>query len=89
MKCPQCKHRFKLLAGDSSPPGVFFFIALATWAIAALLWLMDWQIWSIVSVVIAVFPTVAVFPAILDQTTYGAVQCKQCGAKQRIFPWSL
>ena len=89
MKCPKCAYRFRLSAGDSNPPGVFFYIALATWAATALLWLLAWNPWYYISGIIAIFPTVAVLPAIWDQTTYGEIKCKQCGARQRILPWSL
>lgn len=89
MKCPKCGYRFKLLASDSSPPGMFFFIALAAWAVTVVLWLLAWSPWHYVSGIIAIFPTCAMFPAMWDQTTYGKVLCKQCNAPQRILPWSL
>ena len=89
MKCPKCGYRFKLLAGDSNPPGVFFFIALGAWVVTGVIWSLGLSPWHYVAGFIAIFPTVAVLPALWDQTTYGEVKCGNCGARQRIMPWSL
>ena len=99
MRCAKCQHRWRLYRlglGFSDPPGVFFLFALAAAAVSAGFWCgreylgWDWAglfIWAAAGV--AVWALLLSGTAIQDQQAYGPVTCPQCGAPQRLNPWSL
>jgi hypothetical protein len=82
--------------GYSDPPGCFFWIALGgvlfSLASAAVFLQAGWTTAvfpAAVGLVVAVVAGVAVIPAITDQNIYGGARCPNCGAGQKVRPWSM